>query len=408
MKHYVFLTNSIRNMGGAQMYLRNKMLFLEERGWHVSVFFFNEGEILIPELQRFSSFLIPDLRLQVSTVSKKRSKDVIARMIDMMGGANGECFIETHVYQLSYWAELLAKETGGYNLLCFLHEQYPSFSEREIAYLHYKCKRGELLKSSSWIESRLGQHWMNDKTFKLPSYSNVTTKKEFKFEYDSSLKSILSIGRLDKPYIMPMLSEIVAFARNEGADVNLFLVGGAAEESYLDDIKSFLADKHQIIPYFFGYMYPVPENIIKSSDVAIATSGAVMVPTEMGVPTIAVDAQDYMAIGVYGVTTQNKMRRTIEPPTKIAVLLHDILVNKKYIGMENAGAIAEKERNQLLQNHLSIVEEHDAVKEYYDVFSIYSRKEILKQKAVMMLYEVLGEYGVARVAKMWDSILGRK
>lgn len=404
---YVFLTNSIRNMGGAQMYLRNKLLFLEERGWRVAIFFFNDGDILIPELQRFSSFCIPELRLPVTTISKKRALKVLSRMKELIGNADN-CIIETHVYHMSFWAELLAKETKGRNLLCFLHENYPKLSRKEIDYLHFKCDRGELMKSSSWIETRLGQHWKTEKSFKLPSYSNVTTKDEYAFYYDKSLYSILSLGRLDKPYIIPMINEVASFSEKIRKPVNLFLVGGAAEDSFLDDVKHSLDKIKNVIPYFFGYMYPIPENIIRTADVAIATSGAVMVPTELGVPTIAIDAQDYMAIGIYGVTTQNKMRRTKEPQIPIADLLSEVLQNHKYKEILGASSVIEKERNLLLQDHLAIVETIDSPLEFYDVYSIYNKKEMLKQKVVAFLYKFLGENEIGKLSRIVNKVISTK
>lgn len=55
MKTYVFLTNSITNMGGAQMLIRNKMLDLESRGWNVQIFYYFSGdEIIITEFKRFA------------------------------------------------------------------------------------------------------------------------------------------------------------------------------------------------------------------------------------------------------------------------------------------------------------------------------------------------------------------
>ena len=57
----MFITNSIRNMGGAQMYIRNKVVFLKQHGWAPTVFFFNAGDVLIPELKEFINNRIPEL-----------------------------------------------------------------------------------------------------------------------------------------------------------------------------------------------------------------------------------------------------------------------------------------------------------------------------------------------------------
>lgn len=407
MKYYVFFTNSIRNMGGAQMYLRNKMLFLKKHGWTPTVYFFTEGKALIPELQVFEGNRIPELSYPITAVSLKKRERVLNRIVMGLSDAE-ECVIESNIYPGCYWMEELAKRVKGRHIVYILHEGFPKCNDNEIAYLRYKLDRKEIFNGTEGIRMRIGRTWQNDNVFLMPSYSNVTAPVDYSLDYDKSLKTILSIGRLDKPYIMPMLEEISLFTDNSGQRVNLFLVGGAADESYITVIKAFLNDKPHIVPYYFGYMFPVPESIIKSADVAIAVSGSILVPAEMGIPTIAIDFHDYMAMGIYGCTTQNTFKRQDEPQLKTSVLLNEVLIEGKYDNCEAKLSQATIESEKILEDHLNKIENLDAPKDYYDVYSIFSKKEVFHQKIFMEAYKMLGESGVERIVELRNRLLHRK
>ena len=55
MKKYIIITPTINNMGGAQMYVRNKVLYCREEGWETLVIAGQGDNILIPELMEFKN-----------------------------------------------------------------------------------------------------------------------------------------------------------------------------------------------------------------------------------------------------------------------------------------------------------------------------------------------------------------
>ena len=399
MKRYVFLTNSIRNMGGAQMYMRNKMTFLRKHGWTPTVYFYNDGIILIPELKEFERNRIIELGYSISVFRKKKVHKIVEKIASDLNDAE-ECVFESHVYHMGYWAEEIARRLNGRSVLYFLHEGFPAYNSNEERFMLFKLDRGEFMNPTKSIEILLGKKWENEKGFIMPSYSNVTAPLDYNIDYNRSYKSILSLGRLDKPYIIPMLKEIVEFTIKTEEKVNLFFIGGAAEESYISSIKSFLQDKELIIPYFLGYMFPVPENIIKAADVAIASSGSVLVPTENGVPTIAIDTQDYMAMGIYGINTENTFTRTTEPLLKVSDLLISVLKEGKYRDIKAKPSSASLDAEVILQSHLEIIESLDTPKVYYDVYNIYSKKEIAKQQVKKIAYQIFGENLGLKISKI--------
>ncbi len=402
MKRYVFFTNSIRNMGGAQMYLRNKMLFLKEHGWTPSVYFFNDGNILIPELKEYEANRIPELAFPLTAVGHHQRERVINRILNDFSSTD-ECVFESHIYPQCYWVEEIAKRLKGRNLLYILHENFPKINSNEENYLKFKYERGEFMNRTQSIESLIGKHWVKKTQFIMPSYSNVTSPIYYPIDYDKSLKTILSIGRLDKPYIFPMLKEIVFFTEKTRLKINLFMVGGAAEDSIINSIKKYLKDKSLIVPHFFGYMFPVPENLIKACDVAIASAGSVLVPAEQGIPTISIDTQDYNAIGIYGETTDNIYFRSDEELVNTSDLLYEVLVENKYQNVVAKPSKPTLESEKILKEHLDIIESLNATREYYDVFSVYNKNEIFKQRAKAFIYRFLGESGsevLSRIKKL--------
>ena len=70
MKKYVFLTTSIRNVGGAQLYISRKLDYLKENGWDVDVFFYNDGKVVIPNLECFKDNCVNELSCNFNWISK--------------------------------------------------------------------------------------------------------------------------------------------------------------------------------------------------------------------------------------------------------------------------------------------------------------------------------------------------
>ena len=77
-------------------------------------------------------------------------------------------------------------------------------------------------------------------------------------------------------------------------------------------------------------MFPFPMKLFDVSDVCIACAGCANLAHQIGMPTITVDNRDHQAIGVLHETTENVIYRSFEPQIKIADLLEEILIEKKF------------------------------------------------------------------------------
>ena len=53
-RKYVIITPNLSNMGGAQMYIRNKLIYLRENGWDVDIICGMNKNAVIPEFKEYS------------------------------------------------------------------------------------------------------------------------------------------------------------------------------------------------------------------------------------------------------------------------------------------------------------------------------------------------------------------
>lgn len=397
MKTYIFLNDAIRWMGGGQMYIRNKMLDLESRGWHVEVFFFHDGEIYIPELKKFANNRIPDLGLPIFALSQKRINNVLNIIAEKVKDYE-EVLVESSTFFHRHWGELIAQRLKGLNLLFFINENYPKLSVREEDYLLWKQERGEYL---NWItikekvSHRVASKHNKEYAFRLTSYNNVISYQDYKLDFDSSLPVIASIGRLEKNYILPMVKEVVRFVEENQMKVNFFFIGGASEEHILANIKGILSKSNNIIPYFLGYMFPIPVNLVRATNVLIAAAGSVLVGASNNIPTIAIDVNDSQPLGVFGHTTDSRLFRTVEPIRPLSFWLKDIIIDGKYKEPIN---YVDNETNEINEHNSRVINRiRNNSREYYDVKAIYTIKEKLYYCLKKWLRSIVGNDIISRI-----------
>lgn len=394
-------------MGGAQMLLRNKMIDLESRGWVVQIFYYFPGnEILIPEFKKFSNNRIKEFQYPFYAYSKKRRKQVIDKILKNIN-KNGDVLIESDFYHLSFWGELIASKVQGINILYFIGEEFPKISYIEEKFLIYKQLRKEFVNELS-IKERYSQqvallHDNND-VLKMPSYNNVYSNEDFPLEYNKSYPVITSIGRLEKNYILPMVKGIIEFAESNDRIVNLFFIGDSEYDVFLENIINILSKTSKVIPYFLGYMYPIPLSIIKATDVGIAVSGSVKVTASQNIPTISICVEDCQPLGVYGHTTNSRLFRTSEPIVSLSKLLKDIIIEGKFtdpIDYKDVDSVAIYEKNSMLIQ--SILENE---RMYYNCENTFTLKMQLKIRAKRVLRAMFGNCSILK--RFYRSIINLK
>ena len=392
MKRFIILSTTIRNMGGAQMYAANKLAYYEQLGWKPGMFFYNEGPVRINYLKQFEGNLIPEL-IQPFRSCNSKFRDKLAHAILDRYDEQDELLFECHTPELAYWGEYLAQKSHGKSTIYLLEESFPKFTEGELNFYDFKYERKELINSVAESVQRIFQHRYNKDKYGGHGYEirayceNVVdyTSIDLPQETEGADYNIISIGRLDKPYIKGMLDEILLFSKSHmDKQINLIVVGGDLYNTMNDYIRQIFCSVSNVRLFLLGYLFPVPYDWIKLADVSIASSNSILVSANEGVPTIGIDIHDFQPIGIYGQTTKNLWARDNEPAIPVSVWLEDILVDKKYCKVHVEHNLVDDLGNHL-KPHLDLLNDSAKTKEYFDVEHMYSCKE----QAIYMIKDAL-------------------
>ncbi len=392
MKRFIILTTTIRNMGGAQMYAANKLLYFEHLGWKPEIYFHNEGPVKIGYFKQFEGNLIPELLRPFIEFGKQEREQIAHRILGDFKESD-EILLECHTPELAYWGEYLAKKCNGKNTIYLLEEAFPRFTAREVDFYEFKFDRKELLNS---VEESLRRIFTNryDETkhggdkYHIRAYcENVIdyTPIQLPVEVKEADHSIISIGRLDKPYIKPMLDEILKFTGEHKDKIfNLIVVGGDWENKMNDYIRDLFSTRENVRLFLLGYIFPIPYDWVKISDVSIASSNSILVSANEGVPTNGIDIHDYQPIGVYKHTTDNLWSRENEPQTPLGEWLEEVLIKGKYPKKLIEHSLVD-DLGEHLKPHLDKINDSAKSKEYFDVENMYSVGERLVYKVKKIL-----------------------
>lgn len=378
MKSYIFFTPELGNMGGAQMYTSNKTAYLKRIGWDVQVFYYKKGgDIKLPELLPYKDNFIKDFRSAFYYVPKWYMKK-LAKSIKEKTKGSDIIVIETHLVELAYWGEVLAKLIGARHICNFLEEQIEPLTEAKALFFEYKLHHWELMNSSEGSQKRLFKDFYKQENAAYANAvkfvcSNVVSSEPLLVEFAKSDFTILTIGRLDKPYVGHMTERICDFAsRFPSIIINVIYVGGSPNGELEKSIPEAYNHLRNVNVYMLGYTYPVPEALLDRADVGIASANSILVTANHNIPTICLDINDYCALGVYGYTTNNKFMRQAEPKEDVSQLLEDVLINHKYSKRDSLSFVDESEME--FRKQVDFLEKSKNFDGYYDVYSMYGKQ----------------------------------
>lgn len=395
MKIYIIFTTQVTNMGGAQMYNANKVRFLKNKGWNVFIFFpQSNGEVLIPELKEYKNNIIPELGIQLRFLTCSMKKAIYHRLDSCCRDAQ-ELVMESQVITSSFLVEEIAAHYSARHIINSFDERILLSYENQNRFFEYKLRRWEFQNAS---ERRLKQTFGTDYKDEYKLFENnmvfkcsnvVSDDADIHYSFAKADYSILSIARLDKPYIMTMTEEIRKFSEiHSDKKLNVIYVGGSIQPGRVEEIRSVFKHLNNVNLYMLGYTFPVPRSIVEDADVAIAISNSVNVTADMDVPTIAVDNKDSMAIGVYGYDTENKIFRTSEPAIPISILLEAVLLEGKY-PRRGVYTNTMSDVNEAFEKDLSFIEKSKGNTGYYDVESLITLKNRVISRLVWWKYQII-------------------
>ena len=397
MKKYVFLTPSIGDMGGAQMYVANKLDFLKKCGWSVYVFYFrSHTKIMIPSLEPYERNKVKDMQYACQYIPSKKLKKDLEFFSSLLQDVNDVIIVETHLVSLAGWGELLAEKMNGRHIVNFLEEKVDFSTPPLSAYMEFKLKRRELFNASETILKRgfgvsFKEEYLNYKRLQKFFCTNVVdfTKNQPLCIKDADV-NILTIGRLDKPYIPKLISEVIIFAkRHKDLYINFMMVGGSNSGEMEKSVPIAFQGQENINLVMFGYVFPVPINIIRRADVGVSSANSILVTAEQGVPTICIDMYDFDSIGVYGYTTTNKFHESKAGKLSLSEALEEVIFNKRVYTAMSVGS-SNKEADNQFENDMSYLQQSEKKLAYYNIIQSYPKFRLMQFRFRWFVHEYIG------------------
>jgi hypothetical protein len=411
-KKYVILTNTIFDIGGAQIYTRNKYVYLKEKGWNIFIFSICHGDtIILKELKRFESSIIRKLHYPPCIFSKRSQKKTINDMIEMLKlslklGEQDKIIIESHIISLSLWGELLSEKLKCKHLIYLLQESFSNLNISTMKFFDFKHKRRELAGITSKSLELLFKNYKsinsNENYWLKAACTNVVEDV-----HDPIIENIAKldinigcISRLQKAFIKTMIKEVVIFAKkNKDKNILLLLIGDAPDKITKKMIIYITKFSENIKLIFTGRMYPLPKKLFELIDIFIGNAGSARVSASEGALTLTVDVINHKPIGLLGYNTNDVLYSEYDTKSDLSIssMLEDIFINKKFQIKDKNNNYNNGLKNFMKEydKHLSFLNSSVGEKEYCNVMRIKSInkkntvKKILIRTLGITVYEKL-------------------
>lgn len=338
---YIFLTHSIANIGGAEIYLRNKSNYLKKEGWKTYIFSCTKGDIIISDLKEYEKYIIPDLFIPPILFNKSTINNLVGKILGNIESNDNvhNIIIESCNLYVALWGELIAEKLNAKHLIFSLQENDKIASEGLFDFLSFKFHRKELAGITPKSLQYLFKPFFNippEQSYYLHAFCNnpvedidLTQLNHDKFHADYIIGNL---GRLNKPYLNIAINDILDFtSKHKNLNFIVYLIGGCNKKNRIEKkIKKKFDKSPNVRLIITGYIYPIPLSLIMKLDVALCSAGSVIVTSNLGIPTISYSSHDLQPLGVFGYTTHNSLYRDKEPIIGGSNLLNDILIKKMY------------------------------------------------------------------------------
>lgn len=378
MKKYVFLVPTVAGMGGAQMYIRNKILYLRQNGWTVDIIVAQKGHAKLSELQDFR-FEIPELAFEIFNYSNRKKKLIIDKIVSRINNSEpDEIIVESTCISEASWGEAIAKRLWAKHIVYLLQEDNRLNNKGLRQFFLFKHARKELIGITEQSLTTMFASFNpipTEQSYWLPAYCN-NVEADVDSPYIGQMDSIkhdYAIGllsRLEKPFVQPAITDFCNYSHNhQEKSFLLVLMGDSPKGSgVLERLRKQIGTRAPNVRVIStGYLYPVPTKLLEKFDVFLTSAGSGWTCMRSGVPTITYDGNDLKPIGILGRTTSNALfRDKDEEPQDFSLLMEQILVEKKY----------KKETPNYAEglpdfgDYIEFLDKTSKEKEYYDVETI--------------------------------------
>ena len=380
-KVYVFVTWTVFEIGGTQMYTAGKSDYLQKHGWKVHCFFLGarEGKSPIPSLTQYVRtgggmyFLgMPPYKLKKH--EQEHCLSVMIQRLEFVPFQEYDIIIESHSDIFGYWAELLAAKIGARHFFVCCNEVYRSTPMvpgktyvDNLNYFYFKWKRNELIGAEKALQKLFnGYKNVTAPLVKIPpTIREMDAVQDVAFPIERIQRldwNICHVGRMTKDYVAAVIEGVGALARRHpDKRINFILVGNAASRRALLE-QTFRALPNVLVTAL-GDMVPIPRILFTKVDVVCAISQSARFTANEGVLTILGSASDPKRTpGVLGYDTEQQVYG--EGTFSYVEALENVLLKKLYAGKQYS-LPKLKPAAEYYDNFWTIVKNASPVKEYY-------------------------------------------
>lgn len=304
MKRYILLSTFF-DMGGGQLYTRNKTDFLKKNGWKVDVYTGRSGKLLLPEMAEYVQNYYRELNFLPFYTSQKRREEIIE--IISQDRDYDEIIIESAKQPMALWGELIAAKLGAKHVFFNLDENFPKYDRWYYEFIDFKHRRRELAGIMPYSLARMFKKYKDissTENYSLKFLCENSVNDENNAVMEGITKADINFGcisRLDKEYIIPMMEEVVKFSQaHPQLSISFVVVGDSTYPSILEHLKTIASRAEHMTLYTLGYLSPIPTALIDYVDYFIGTSGSAVMTAAAGKITVAVDTVTGVPIGIIG------------------------------------------------------------------------------------------------------------
>lgn len=333
------MTSGIYNLGGVELYLKEKCLWLKAHGYEVHIFsyLFSKDEYLVKELNEYRNENLHQLAYTPYECGSFNSTFIIHKIKSIIGSNRNyeKTIIESHSGNMAMWGELLAKKTNGKHIFYALHEEFGDssyFKKRD--FFIFKIKQGDLYcgkhAEDLLVRNILNIKDINPKTIRI-FYNPISDIDDDRLK---DLKrhdyNICYIGRTSKAYFPSILKGIEGFSKkHKESSVQCIVVGEIG--TFADTINRMANSNKNLSFYTPGNMFPISKKLFEFCDVVCASAGSARAAVYEGVPVVIPDIDNYMANGIYGYDTMQSVAKdpNVEQ-VSILSALENVLIKKTY------------------------------------------------------------------------------
>ncbi len=406
-KKYVILTCGITNVGGGQIYCKNKIKYCKSQGFDTYIFSPYNGKIIIKDLEKFSSLIIKALDFFPTIFNERTTEKTIEKILKGINYCeDDEVIIESHTEELALWGEMVAKRIKAKHIVYLLTESFDELSDYVFKFLDFKYSRKELACIDKIAMQKMFAPYkklLEEECFFLKATLGVPVEDiEIPDEYIEKCKNkkvIGIIGRGGKNYVYQAVKDACDFANKHKEDKFVLLVIGSIVDGFYQKQQKCAKNCVNVELVFTDNQFPIPKKMLHLMDVCFAAAGCVRPPYYEGIPTITMDVYDNKPIGVMGYDTFATLSRKKELNKPKNYYLEEIIYGN-FIKENEFTAPEPIDFDKAYDVHFKFIEDSSKQKEYYEFNNVVLTK---KEK----IWSLLSKIGGVKLIR-WIRKLRRK